>query len=745
VSATSQGDRCDLLAAIGEVADGTLSLTDTVKRLLEIVVPAFADLALLDAIGPSGEVRRLGARVEGPARAELEGALLRRRRVVGAPVGVGHALATGQSQLLTVTEAHLEALATSEHDLELLRALQMRTALFVPLRARGRTLGVFACAVGRSGREYTGRDLRFAEVLAGRIALALDNAGLSERVTGLEQRLEAALANLAEAVLIRDPQGRMVFANQAAARLLGIESADRLAASSEELMSLYDAYDESGRRLTLDDLPSAPAERGEFPEPLLVRNVVRATGVERWLLHKATPVFNADGSLSMVVNVVEDVTEVKRAELAQRLLADAGQALASSLDYEQTLQLVAQLAVPGLADWCGVSMREGDQLEQVAVAHVDPEKVELARNLGQRFPTRLSDPSPAAEVLRTGVPRLLPELSDEMLAALEIDQERLAIIRDLHMRSVIVVPLVAGGRPPIGTLTLVMAESGRTFDPDDLGLAEELGRRAGTAVENARLYTERSRIAAALQRSLLPPELPELPGFRLASLYRAAGDQNEVGGDFYDAFAVPGGWMIVVGDVEGRGAEAAALTSLSRYTLRTAGKLLSDPIAALRELNTALRERPRLSLVTVCCAVLREVDGEAEAEIVLAGHPPAYHVRDGVPDPVGVFAPLLGVYDSAEWEAVSLALRPGDQLVLYTDGVLDTVGEHERFGEARLAEALNGAEGAADSVRRIQAAVGGFAHGPQVDDTAVLAVERAPAPETAGEPSGPAVLAPPRG
>jgi serine phosphatase RsbU (regulator of sigma subunit) len=267
-----------------------------------------------------------------------------------------------------------------------------------------------------------------------------------------------------------------------------------------------------------------------------------------------------------------------------------------------------------------------------------------------------------------------------------------------------------------------MAESGRRFDQGDLELAEELGRRAATAVENARLYTERSRIATTLQQSLLPPELPRIPGLRLASLYRAAGEQNDVGGDFYDAFEVPGGWMVLVGDVAGRGTEAAALTSLSRYTLRTAGKLLADPVAALVQLNEALRERPRLSLVTVCCGLLRDLDGGAQADVVLAGHPPAYHVRGGEPRAVGVSAPFLGIYEDG-WETESVSLEPGDLLVLYTDGVIDTVGATERFGEERLAETLRGVSGAEDAVRRIERAVSEFADGPQVDDTAVLAVE----------------------
>ena len=290
--------------------------------------------------------------------------------------------------------------------------------------------------------------------------------------------------------------------------------------------------------------------------------------------------------------------------------------------------------------------------------------------------------------------------------------------------SAIVVPLAIAEQPPIGA----HAGDGRVR-PGVRAERRRARRRARAtrrvAVENARLYAERSLIATTLQQSLLPPDLPDIPGFGLASFYRAAGEQNDVGGDFYDAFEVPGGWMVVVGDVAGRGAEAAALTSLSRYTFRTAGKLLGDPIATLLQLNAALRERAGLSLVSVCCAMLRTADGGGSAaDIVLAGHPPAYHVRRGASRPVGVFAPFLGAYERGGWEATTVTLEPGDQLVLYTDGVIDTVGAEDRFGEERLAQTLSGASGAADAVRRIERALAGFAYGSQVDDTAVIAVER---------------------
>jgi PAS domain S-box-containing protein len=708
------------------VADGSRSLGETVERVLGIVVPAFADVATLDAVSSERDVDRLGARVDAPRRAELELALLRRARNPDVEVGVARAIATGEGHLISrLNDDHLRAISTSPEDLELLRSLALRSVMFVPLRARGRIIGALVCGTGRSGRQYVEDDLRFAEVLAGRIALALDNAGLEAAVSGLEQRLQATLANLAEAIVVRDTNGELVFANPSALRLLGIESMDAMSSSAPgELMARYEAFDEQGRALMLEDLPHTQALRGEHPAPVLVRNVVRATGEERWLVHKATPVFDAVGAVSMVVNVIEDVTSVKRAELAQRLLAEAGRELSSSLDYEQTLQKVAQLAVPELADWCGVAMRgEGDVLDQVAVAHVDPAKVALAREFGERYPARLSDTGGAAEVIRSGQAQRVEELTDDILAASALADEQLALVRELEMRSVIIVPLAVAGGPPIGAMTLVMAESGRIFDVDDLELAEELGRRAATAVENARLYTERSRIATTLQQSLLPPELPEIPGFRVASLYRAAGEQNDVGGDFYDAFAVPSGWMVLVGDVAGRGTEAAALTSLSRYTLRAAGRLLDDPVAALAQLNEALRERPRMALVTVCCALVRDVDGTVRADVVLAGHPPAYHVRGGVAQPVGVPAPFLGVYEDG-WQVQPVMLHPGDLLVFYTDGVIDTVGETERFGEARLARTLAGASGAGDAVARIEHAVSRFADGPQVDDTAVLAIER---------------------
>jgi serine phosphatase RsbU (regulator of sigma subunit) len=415
------------------------------------------------------------------------------------------------------------------------------------------------------------------------------------------------------------------------------------------------------------------------------------------------------------------VTEVKRAEVAQRFLAEVGAVLASSLDYEQTLARIAELAVPRLGDWCAVSLPDGDRLRAVAVMHADPEKVRFARAYEERYPTPVNAPTGAGQVLRDGVSQLVAGITDEMLAAAIPDPEQREAVRGLGMRAAMVVPMLAGGRA-IGVITLVSAESGRAYGRGDLELAEELGRRAGTAVENARLYRERSRIAATLQRGLLPEALPDIPGLRLASLYRPAGEENLVGGDFYDAFATGSGWLLVVGDVTGRGADAAAQTGQARHTLRTAGILLGDPHAALAQLNHALAERRELS---PCTVALVHLSGRT-ARVLCAGHPQPLLISGGSARAVGPFGPVLGAWPDSTWRDEPVELADGDVLVLFTDGVTDTRGDDGRFGDERLLDALEGATSAAEAVAAIDRALTDFQRGPQADDTAILAVDVPP-------------------
>lgn len=210
-----------------------------------------------------------------------------------------------------------------------------------------------------------------------------------------------------------------------------------------------------------------------------------------------------------------------------------------------------------------------------------------------------------------------------------------------------------------------------------------------------------------------------------------------MGGDFYDAFAVPGGWMIVIGDVAGRGVEAAALTARARHTLCAIGEATGDPVAAVAHLNDLLVRLPELSLCTVCVVGLTQ-DGEgAEAAIVRAGHPLPVLVQGDRVREVGRWGTTIDAWPS-EFEATRIALRDDDVLVLvlYTDGVLDARDDQGRFGERRLHETLEGATGAGAAVVRIERALDGFQRGAQADDTAVLALHRQRVTADAGaEPS----------
>lgn len=558
------------------------------------------------------------------------------------------------------------------------------------------------------------------------------SSGLSSDLAEAERLLGVALGAMAGAVMIQRPGQGIVYANQASADAVGLpDPAAVVAATPEEIARGWESWKEDGSPLVAEDYPSRKILTGTdlAPAPLISRAVHRATGREQWSSVRATAVLDEAGDVVMAVSVTEDITAIKRGELVQRLLADAGRVLASSLEVDETLRQLARLVVPELADWCSISLPGRDGLLRVAaIAHRDPERVAFAEEYSRRFPVRLDEPTGAPGILRGEPSQLVPEIPDELLVESIADPEQLAMLREIGMTAVMLVPVLPPAGPPLGVLTLVQADSGRVFGPADLELAEELGRRAGVALQNAELYEERTRIAATLQNSLLPDALPDVPGHGLAATYRPAGRTTWVGGDFYDAFPTARGWMVIMGDVAGQGASAAALTALSRHSLRSAGILTGDPVTAVGHLNAVMAGRAELSLCTVCVVLLGDpADPGSPARVVCAGHPLPVLVRGGDPREVGVYGPIVGAEEDAVHRAAEVALEPGDVLVLYTDGVLDAVGRRERFGPERLHAALADARDAEGAVRAVLTALDRFQVGEQADDTAVLAVGRLPA------------------
>ncbi len=297
------------------------------------------------------------------------------------------------------------------------------------------------------------------------------------------------LEHVGDGVTVQDPSGRLVYANAAAARGLGFASAAELLATPlPEVMTRFSVFTEDGSPFPLDQLPGRRALRGETEQAVTVRFRILATGEERSSVIRSSPVTDDAGRVRFAVNVWRDATAQKRAEDAQRFLAEAGEALSASLDIEATLSNIARLAVPRLADWCAVHLvREDGEIAQLAVAHVDPERVAWALKLQEQFPADPNADKGIVKAVRTGIPQLVPDVTKEMLVAVASGPEHLAMLRHVGLRSALIVPMIARGNA-VGAITFVAAESGRHYDERDLELTQELARRAALAVENARLY-----------------------------------------------------------------------------------------------------------------------------------------------------------------------------------------------------------------------------------------------------------------
>ncbi len=303
--------------------------------------------------------------------------------------------------------------------------------------------------------------------------------------------------------------------------------------------------------------------------------------------------------------------------------------------------------------------------------------------------------------------------------------DELALFRDAAGRSLAVVPLVARGRS-VGVLTAGWQKPGRRPTREEWSLIEALAQRIALAVDGALQYQERAYVARTLQQSLLPGTLPSVPGVDLAAEYVAGGEGMEVGGDFFDVFAIgeQDEWAVVIGDVCGKGAEAAAVTALARYTLRAVSTRSPSPAATLATLNDEmLRQMPDPRFLTAALGHLVVApSGGASVTLASGGHlPPVILRADGTTEVAECKGMLLGVEADARAVDCLFTLGVGDALVLYTDGITESRAE-QPIAPAALADALLPAleEGAAAIARRAVDVAAEHARGGLRDDVAVL-------------------------
>ena len=399
-----------------------------------------------------------------------------------------------------------------------------------------------------------------------------------------------------------------------------------------------------------------------------------------------------------ILIAIEEAARARARDGQDRLafLAEANRVLTTSLDSGQTIADLTRLAVPRVADWCFIALRSpGEGTLDQHIAHPDPEKSELVRELREKYPPDLSDSSaPLVSVLRTGRSQVIPRVTDELIRAAAQDEEHLRILKDLGFRSAMLVALT-GPQGPIGALALIQAESGRRFTDADLPFAEELARTASMAIENARLHQERTRIAQTLQNSLLPSEIPDIPGLEVAVRYRPAGAGNLVGGDFFDVFDAGGGqWAVALGDVCGKGPEAAALTGLVRHTIRTAAARERKPSAILSIVNRQILKTNGDRFCTATMGTVESNNGVVKMTVSCGGHPAPMVIRASrTVEETDCIGTLLGVFPEADLKDSPVELGPGDAIVFYTDGVTEQFGRNGTAGDAHLVSLLWDSEG----------------------------------------------------
>ncbi|HET6283513.1 MAG TPA: PAS domain S-box protein [Polyangia bacterium] len=363
----------------------------------------------------------------------------------------------------------------------------LRSALLFPVTCSNRTWGVLEYLSSRTNEP----DLELSQTMAAlgfQLGQFLERLENEEELRRAEERLRLAVEAAGVGTWDYDPKTGAVRADSRYRRLFGLGAEVPLTTA----MLMAGIHPDDKQRVTEAAQRSFdPASGGEYNVDYRTRGI--EDGLERWLAVRGRTIFDEQGRASRFLGTGVDITQEQRALDRLRFLSEAGTILSSSLDYRRTLAEVAALAVPHLADWCLVEVgTEDGATELVAVAHVDPAKTELAREIRRRYPPQSNAASGTLQVLATGRAQFVPEVTDDMLVAAARDPEHLGMLREVGLRSAMLLPLKVRDRP-VAVLGLFQAESGRRYTDEDLKYAEELARHAAVAIENARLYDQATR------------------------------------------------------------------------------------------------------------------------------------------------------------------------------------------------------------------------------------------------------------
>ena len=392
-----------------------------------------------------------------------------------------------------------------------------------------------------------------------------------------------------------------------------------------------------------------------------------------------------------------------------------------------TLQRCARLLASELAAWVIVDVERRQRLRRQFVMGPGDQPSDLANAVAEVDPAAGTAPR---QVHESGSSLLVAHAEDAGL--LGAGPQGVPVMMMLDATSVLCVPL-SDGEHAYGTLTLARNASEGHFEMADLGVVEEIGEQLALAMRVDRMFRRHTEIADALQSSLLPRDLPQIPGVEIAAAYVAATEGLEVGGDFYDVYRTPGGWGVAIGDVCGKGEEAAAVTAAARHAIRVLAHWTADPAEVLAKANEVmLAEEFGDSFVTAKNAHLRWQDGRLHVVLGSAGHPGPVLVRpDGRTTIMGPGGLPLGLFPTAQAGREEIDLEPGDVLFFFTDGVTEARSPELTYFEDRLTDELSGLAGQAprDIVAGLQSLVVEFCRNELRDDMTMLVLRVAEPPD----------------
>ena len=482
----------EAIAQLGEVALACKDLQTLFDQCVRLVADTLGnEMAKVLELLPEGQVLLLRAGVGWQPGLVGQAAVS-----AGRDSQAGYTLLTDEPVIVSDLRAE-----TRFYGPDLLFNHNVISGMSVIIQGRERPFGVLGTHSIRP-RRFTIHDARFLKSIANILASAVERFRVESELRGSRDELAIILNGITEGVTAQDASsGRLVYANSAAARIMGLETAEELLTTPlPEVMQRFILFDEQGQPLPVEKLPNRQALQWGQPAAGKVRFRIRATGEENWAIVSSSPIFDDQGKIVQSVSIFRNITRTMREDHLQRLLAEAGRLLSSSLDYETTLANVARLAVDHLADWCTVHILTPDnEIQQLAVAHIDPQKMEMAREYNRKYPTTWETNSRLIEVLRSGQAEYFPEITDAMIQATARDAQHLVEMRTLGMKSAMMVPLIARGST-LGAISLIWAELGRRYSDEEVGVVQELARRAALAIDNARLYREAQTLNAELEQ-----------------------------------------------------------------------------------------------------------------------------------------------------------------------------------------------------------------------------------------------------